>query len=144
MAPNATVSLPSSSGTCLTDSFTLVTVQKSCAPVLARQAKCKLFFMQDGCVQQHRQGEAGFLESRLLAWGKTLARTLTLIFSSIGCSWGCSRRNGLLWNGSFRQFYWLMNLILPGHLPETLTCPRWEWEEGCSARGSKAIVLRPT
>lgn len=142
MALDATVLLPSSWGTCLTDPFTLVSVQNSCAPILARQAK--LFFTQDDCVQQHRQGEAGFLESSPSAWGKALARTLPLIFSFIGCSRGCSRRNGLLWNGSFRQFYWLMNLILPGHLPETLTCPRWEWEEGCSAWGSKGIVLRPT
>lgn len=131
-------------GTCLTDFFTLVSIQNSCASVLAKQDKCKLFFMQDDCVQQHRQGEAWFLESRPFVWGKMLARTLMLIFFFIGCSWICSQRNGLLWNGSFRQFYWLMNLILPGHLPATLTCPRWEWEEGCSAWGCKAIVLRPT
>lgn len=127
----------------LTDFSTLVSVPNSCVPVLARQVKCKLFFIQDDSVQQHKQSKVGFLESRPLVWGKMLTRTLMLVFF-IGCSWACSRRNSLLCNGSFRQFYWLMNLILPGHLPETLTCPRWEWEEGCSALGCKAIVSRPT
>lgn len=128
----------------LTDFFTLASVPNSCASILARQVKCKLFFMQDDSVHQHRQSKAVFLASRPLAWGKMLTRTLMLIFFFIGCSWVCSQRSGLPWNGSFRQFYWLMNLILPGHLPETLTCPRWKWEEGCSAWGSKAIVSRPT
>lgn len=70
----------------LTDFFTLASVPNSCASILARQVKCKLFFMQDDGIHQHRQSEAGFLASRPLVWGKMLTRTLMLIFFFIGCS----------------------------------------------------------